>query len=55
MEFHGYLWHGGPKCNSRKTVNPLNDKTMEELYQAMLDMEHFLKALGYIYQYNRGM
>ena len=50
FEFHGCFWHGCPKCYSRSTVNTVNKRTMEELYQATLTKQKYLEDKGFIYK-----
>ena len=50
LENHGCLYHGCPKCFARDTVNPINNKTMDELYQSTLEKQAFLENQGYTYR-----
>ena len=45
--FHGKFWHGCPKTYNPDYVNPVNGKTMKELYQKTLDEEMKIKDNGY--------
>ena len=47
FEFHGCFWHGCPKCYARDTVNPINNTTMDELYQSTVEKMEYLKREGY--------
>ena len=48
-EFHGYYWHGCPKCfpNRDKERHKLNDKTHRDVYEETKLKEDRLFALGY--------
>ena len=48
-EFHGYLFHGCPKCYpTRNQVSKLNpDRTVQEMYEATLAKTALLRAMGY--------
>ena len=47
-EFQGCFWHGCPECfKDRDTVNPISQKTMEELYMNTKKKLKFLKDQGY--------
>ena len=50
IDFHGCLFHGCPKCFSPETENPINKKTMQELYEATLLRKRFLEREGYTVQ-----
>ena len=48
-EFHGCFWHGCSKCfPNRTTINPVNHRTMEELWQHTLMKTMNLRQKGYI-------
>ena len=47
-EFQGCFWHGCPECfKDRDTVNPISQKTMEELYMNTKKKVKFLKDQGF--------
>ena len=46
-EFHGDFWHGNPKIYHPIDINPISNKTFQELYQRTLDREQEIKNLGY--------
>ena len=47
-EFQGCFWHGCPECfKDRDTVNPVSQKTMEELYMNTKKKVKFLKDQGF--------
>lgn len=46
-EYHGTLWHGSPKFYDPDMINPLNKKTMGELYANTLERERGIRELGY--------
>ena len=46
-EVHGCFWHGCPKCYVRDTVNPVKDKTMQELHHCTVAKSEYLKCQGY--------
>ena len=47
-EFQGCFWHGCPECfKDRDTVNPVSQKTMEELYMDTKKKVKFLKDQGF--------
>ena len=50
LEYHGCLYHGCPSCFARETINPINDKTMEELYQSTLEKQAYIESQGYTYR-----
>ena len=50
LEFHGDFWHGCTTCYSRDTVNTVNKKTMEELYQSTITKQQYLESEGFIYR-----
>ena len=50
LEFHGDFWHGCTTCYSRGTVNTVNKKTMEELYQSTITKQQYLEGEGFIYR-----
>ncbi|XP_028517608.1 uncharacterized protein LOC110247906 [Exaiptasia diaphana] len=45
-EFNGDFWHGC-KCFARGTKNPINGKTMQELYKETLQRRDYLIRQGY--------
>ena len=47
FEVHGCFWHGCPKCYARDTVNPVNDKTMQELHHCTVAKSEYLRCQGY--------
>ena len=48
-EFHGCFYHGCPRCYpSRKTRNPVNQKTMEVLYDETQAKLELLRGQGYV-------
>lgn len=49
LEFHGCFWHGCPKCFSKTTLNPVNDKNMGELYARTMEKKQFIEQNGYSY------
>jgi len=46
-EFHGDFWHGNPKRYDPTDINPISNKTFDELYQKTLEREEEIKTLGY--------
>ncbi|XP_028408798.1 uncharacterized protein LOC114531373 [Dendronephthya gigantea] len=46
-EFQGCIWHGCEKCYTCNTVNPVNGKTMSDLFEATLKKNLYLKECGY--------
>ena len=47
-QFHGCFWHGCPICyKNRSTINPVNEITMEELYQKTQVFSIHLRSKGY--------
>jgi hypothetical protein len=50
LEFHGCFWHGCPKCFSKKTMNPVTDTTMDELYSRTMEKKDFIEKQGFKYE-----
>ena len=50
IEFHGFFWHGCPKCFSRSTSNPVNDMSMGELYVRTMEKKQYVEQNGYRFQ-----
>ena len=48
-DFHGCFFHGCLDCYERKTINPLNGLTMQELYENTLAKKQKMEAAGYTY------
>ena len=47
-EFQGCFWHGCPECfKDRDTMNPISQRTMEELYMNTKKKVKFLKDQGF--------
>jgi very-short-patch-repair endonuclease len=46
-EFYGDFWHGNLEMYNKDDINPINNKTFEELYKNTIEREEFLKSLGY--------
>jgi len=46
-EFYGNFWHGNPRTHNQEEMNTASKKTFGELYQATIQRENELKALGY--------
>ena len=47
LEYQGCLFHGGLKCFSRETINPINGQTMNDLYERTIEKEKMLQKAGY--------
>lgn len=47
FEYHGNLFHGCPRTFPPDMINPVNNKTMKELYEATLKKEQMIKDAGY--------
>jgi flagellar hook protein FlgE len=46
-EFHGNYWHGNPTLYDASVWNEWTKSTMGDLYQATIERENKIKALGY--------
>lgn len=46
-EFHGSIWHGEPRIYKPDDINPVNQKSMGELYQRTQQRTAALRSMGY--------
>lgn len=48
FEFHGSIFHGDPRVYERSVINPINKKTMGDLYDETMRQEQRLRCAGYV-------